>query len=78
MFGSGPARRFVGELLPEGIHALQILAGGQSGVPTSPDYTSQLGRWLTNQYHPLRLAPEAIEADAVEETVFMPTPLSRP
>ncbi|MEE8587126.1 MAG: penicillin acylase family protein, partial [Acidobacteriota bacterium] len=53
MFGSGSARRFVGDLDAEGILAQQIIPGGQSGDLTSPLYASQMGRWLTHQFHPL-------------------------
>lgn len=53
MFDAGPARRFVGSLGPGSIHAEEIIPGGQSGDVTSAHYTDQLGRWLTNRYHPL-------------------------
>jgi penicillin amidase len=72
MFGSGPARRFVGVLDPAGIDAEEILPGGQSGVLGSPAYANQLGRWLTNQYHPLLLNPEAVVADATSTEEFLP------
>ncbi|AVP96834.1 penicillin acylase family protein [Ahniella affigens] len=52
MFSSGPARRFVGEMTPL-IHAEQIYPGGQSGDLRFPAYTSQLTKWLINQYEPL-------------------------
>ncbi len=58
MFGSGPARRFVGELRPDGIRAYQVIPGGRSGVPGDPRRDEQLGRWLTNRYHRLSLLPE--------------------
>jgi acyl-homoserine lactone acylase PvdQ len=32
---------------------LNIMPGGASGVLSSPTYTNQLGRWLTNRYRPL-------------------------
>ncbi len=76
MFGSGPARRFVGVLDPAGISAQQIIPGGQSGVISSPDYASQLGRWLTNDYHPILLTPDAVAADRQTEQGF--TPLCSP
>lgn len=62
MFGSGPARRFVGQMDPDGIEAQQIIPGGQSGVFVSPFYINQLERWLTNQYKPLVLDPNAVSA----------------
>jgi penicillin amidase len=64
MFGSGPARRFIGDMTTP-IKAQQIIPGGQSGVLGSPLYVSQLGRWLTNRYKnfpigaPANLALEA-------------------
>ncbi len=76
MFGSGPARRFIGVLDPAGIDAQQIIPGGQSGVVSSPDYGSQLGRWLTNDYHPLLLTPGDVAADQQTEQQF--TSLCRP
>lgn len=72
MFGSGPNRRFVGVLDPAGIEAHEILPGGQSGVLGSPHYADQLGRWLTNDYHRLLLAPEEVGAAAVEVLELVP------
>ncbi|HUV14134.1 MAG TPA: penicillin acylase family protein, partial [Acidobacteriota bacterium] len=71
-FGSGPARRFVAELNPGGIEAYQIIPGGPSGRRDSAGYTSQLGRWLTNQYHPVLLSREDVEADARTEMTLAP------
>ncbi len=72
MFGSGPARRFIGELDAAGIQALQILPGGQSGILGSPHYASQLGRWLTNQHHPLRLSRSQVESDQTSTLLLGP------
>jgi penicillin G amidase len=71
MFGSGPARRFVGEMFPT-ISASEIIPGGQSGVLGSPLYTSQLSRWLTNQYHPLVIPASASAAQATSSLNFVP------
>jgi penicillin G amidase len=71
MFGSGPARRFVGEMLPA-ISASEIIPGGQSGVLGSPLYASQLSRWLTNQYHPLVIPASASAAQATSSLNFTP------
>ncbi|WP_440223064.1 penicillin acylase family protein [Dokdonella sp. MW10] len=71
MFGSGPARRFIGEMTPV-ISAQQILPGGQSGVLGSPHYASQLGRWLTNQYKPLPVPAAAALAQGVTVVNFQP------
>jgi penicillin amidase len=63
MFGHGPSRRFVADMGPIDIDAQQIIPGGQSGVFYSPNYSSQLPLWLTNNYHNMALS--VIEADAV-------------
>ncbi len=55
MFGSGPARRFVGEMGPQ-IQAVEVLPGGNSAVLGSPYYADQLWLWLVNAYHPLPVA----------------------
>lgn len=52
MFGSGPARRFVGEARHNGIKALQVIPGGASGTPGNIFFGNTLGFWLTNDYHP--------------------------
>ncbi|MCG8462414.1 MAG: penicillin acylase family protein, partial [Holophagales bacterium] len=72
MFGSGPARRFVASLDPGDIEAHQILPGGQSGNFADPNYSSQLGRWLTNGYHPLLLDGQAVQDDTVSRLDFAP------
>ncbi len=71
MFGSGPARRFVGEMFPT-ILASEVIPGGQSGVLGSPLYTSQLSRWLTNQYHPLPIPAAAALAQGTTVVNFTP------
>ena len=50
MFGSGPARRFVGHLTPDGIEIHQTIPGGASGVIGSPHQSDSLMLWLTNHY----------------------------
>lgn len=71
MFGSGAARRFVGELLPA-IAAENIHPGGQSGVIGSPTYASQLGRWLTNRYKTLIIDRDQALAGEVSRIDFTP------
>ena len=72
MFSSGPARRFVGEMTPEGPLAYQTIPGGQSGVFFHPNYSSQLPLWLTNSYHPLAVTEEDADGVAVMEYTFGP------
>lgn len=55
MFGSGPARRFVGEMSSP-ISANEVIPGGNSAVLGSPHYADQLPLWLVNAYHPLPIA----------------------
>jgi penicillin G amidase len=55
MFGSGPVRRFVGELAGRQTRAESIWAGGTSGVLGNPDYTLFLPDWLSNEALPLAL-----------------------
>jgi len=55
MFGSGPNRRFVGEMERGNIDAYQVIPGGQSSLPGSPFQADQLHLWLTNHYHRLLL-----------------------
>lgn len=70
-FGSGPARRFVAEMSSP-IVAQQIIPGGQSGVLGHPLYASQLGRWLTNAYHPLLISVTAAAAASPTVVTFVP------
>lgn len=70
MYSSGPARRFVGEMTAQ-IGASEIIPGGQSAVLGSPLYASQLGRWLTNDYHalPVTIAAATAASPTVQEFV---------
>jgi penicillin amidase len=72
MFGSGPNRRFVGEMTPDGVVGYNTIPGGQSGVFLHPNYSSQLPLWLTNSYHPLALGSEDGDAVAVTSYSFGP------
>lgn len=71
MFGSGPARRFVGDIGTP-ISAENIHPGGQSGVLGSPTYASQLGRWLTNRYKTLIIGRDQALAAERERLDFRP------
>ncbi len=74
MFGSGPARRFVGELTPRGVDAEQIIPGGQSGdIASQALYVNQLPLWLTNNYLPLLIDPAVVDAVAVGRQTFTPS-----
>lgn len=71
MFGSGPVRRFVGNMTTP-IQAQQIYPGGQSGSLLSPAYISQLPRWLVNAYKPLNIGRDAAVAGEVSRLNFTP------
>ncbi len=71
-FGSGPARRFVAEMDPSGIRAFQTIAGGPGGRPSDPRYTSDLKRWLTNQYRQIQLSAEIATFDPVDIETLEP------
>ena len=72
MFGSGPSRRFVGVLDPAGIHAQEVIPGGQSGLFYHPNFASQLPLWLVNDYHDMALTNEAAAGSAVIMYTFGP------
>lgn len=65
MFGSGPTRRFVGQLAPDGIIMHQVIPGGAGGVKDSPHQADQLRLWLTNAYvrRDLRPRPGDLNGD---------------
>jgi penicillin G amidase len=72
MFGSGPVRRFVGEMTDPPV-AMQIIPGGQSGVITSgAAYISQLPRWLVNAYKPMDIGVDNALSGSVAVIEFTP------
>ncbi|GAA0704322.1 penicillin acylase family protein [Dokdonella soli] len=71
MFGSGSARRFVGEMLPA-IAANEVIPGGNSAVIGSPFYADQLPLWLTNQYHALPIAASVAISQSGSTLTFTP------
>ncbi|HYO14764.1 MAG TPA: penicillin acylase family protein [Thermoanaerobaculia bacterium] len=72
MFGSGPARRFIGEMRRDGPVAEEVIPGGQSGIPGSPFQTDQLLLWLTNHYHPWPYRPDDVVDATRTFEVFEP------
>jgi penicillin amidase len=71
-FGVGPARRYVGELRRGRIKSVQIIPGGQSGVPDNRFYVNQLSSWLTNDYHRILFANDEIDCNRYSKTVYRP------
>jgi penicillin amidase len=72
MFGSGPVRRFVGEIGRAFTRAESIWAGGPSGVLGNPDYTLFLPQWLANEAVPLALGYAHARHGAREVQTFLP------
>jgi penicillin amidase len=72
MFGSGPSRRFIADMDSMDADAMQVIPGGQSGVFLSPNYSSQLPLWLTNDYHDMAMGEEDAADSAVSMTTFGP------
>ena len=72
MFGSGPARRFLGALPPTGSQGWEVIPGGQSGLPGNPFQIDQLLLWLTNRHHPMRRLPSEAIADTTRFRIFIP------
>jgi len=66
MFSSGPARRVLATLTPEGPEALEVIPGGESGLPGNPHGTDQLALWLVNAYKPLPVSLDDVNELAVE------------
>jgi penicillin amidase len=65
MFSSGPARRMIATMTPEGPQVLQVIPGGESGQPGNPHQVDQLFLWLVNAYKelPVSLADVLENAD---------------
>jgi penicillin amidase len=58
MFGGGPVRRYVGEVntRPANVTGDNVMPGGPSGIPGSAGYATQLGSWLTADYHSVNMS----------------------
>jgi len=62
MFGSGPARRYVGELTAAGPVGRSALPGGVSALPTSRHYLDLLPGYLTDDSYPVRVTRSEVAA----------------
>ncbi len=56
----GPVRRYVGEQIDSRIRGVNVVPGGPSGIPGDPGYATQLGTWLTADYHFVNMSRRAI------------------
>jgi penicillin amidase len=71
MFGGGPVRRYVGRGTGGNrIEGFNVIPGGPSGIPGDPGYTTQLGTWLTADYH--RVNMSLMVPRGIEETLTPP------
>ena len=77
MFGNGPVRRYVGRAGvggPFGVSGFNVMPGGPSGVPGSPDYATQLGTWLTSDYHPVEMRQSPAKGATSSTDSYVPEP----
>ncbi len=68
---TAPGRRFVGQMNTP-ISAVEVIPGGESAVLGDPNYASQLLLWLTGNYHPLIVDPNAARAGNQTVVSFAP------
>jgi penicillin G amidase len=66
MFSSGPARRLIATMVPDCPQVLEVIPGGESGAPGSPNGTDQLAYWLVNAYKPLPVCLADVYATAAQ------------
>lgn len=71
-YGSGPVMRFAVELDPDGVHGVNVLPGGQSGMVDSPHFADQAALWLGNEALPLRFDIDDVVANATAREVYSP------
>jgi penicillin amidase len=79
-FDWGSARRYVGEGGVNWgsvgkIRGMNVMPGGPSEDASSPQYATQLGTWLTADYHKVRMTRKPNQAKAISiETFVAPRP----
>ncbi len=78
-FGGGPVRRYAGVAgIGFGARArvvgFNVIAGGPSGDPLSPLYTTQLPDWLTADYHYVTMSERLARFGAISREELVPTP----
>lgn len=72
MFGSGPARRYVGVGERSGPVGRSALPGGTSGDPGSRHYLDLLRPYLTDDSYPVRVDPRDVLRAAESVAFFLP------
>lgn len=76
-FGGGPVRRYVGESgsswgFVGHIRGVNVMPGGPSGDPFSPEYATQLPTWLTADYHIVPMTRVPIFWYPISREIFVP------
>lgn len=71
-YGSGPVFRMVIRLGKDKVDGLNVLPGGQSGIPESPFFDDQAKLWLGNQAMPVRYTVSDVVAGAKGREVLKP------
>jgi cysteine-rich repeat protein len=66
MFNSGPARRVIATMTPGCPQVMEVIPGGESGLPGNPNATDQLFLWLVNAYKPLPVCLNEVIALATQ------------
>jgi acyl-homoserine lactone acylase PvdQ len=76
MFGHGSVRRYVGQARrgPSKIAGVNVVPGGPSGIPGDPNYATQLGTWLTTDYHAVEMGVSIPHGLIVKRETFVSAP----
>lgn len=72
MWSHGPSHRFVSEASKNGVHAIDSLPGGISGVPTDPLYFNLLPQWLVNDTYDVLYGKDELKGQISSVTKFVP------
>jgi acyl-homoserine lactone acylase PvdQ len=71
-YGSGPVFRMVFRMGKDKVDGVNVLPGGQSGLPDSAFFDDQAKLWLGNQTMPVRVTVADVVAGAVKREVLRP------
>jgi penicillin amidase len=71
-YGAGPTQRFVADMNPAGVQAVNTLPGGEIWDPSSPHFADEAELWRRNEVHPVPFALADVVADAESRTVYVP------
>jgi penicillin amidase len=76
MFDRGSVRRYVGQTRrgSRKITGVNVVPGGPSGIPGDPNYATQLGTWLTADYHTVKMDLWFPKSQFIKKETFVPVP----